>query len=155
MNLEGINYDTGIPTTHNIFSHETFNPQLVQREIEMIKNDLHSEALDVVAECAKAAKERRGSASQLVFVTGVELSAFMRGFLEGETAMQRLGTVINPLRLLKSTILKGSFHKWLNDFLSQATALIKNLSTRLRTFTKKMIARTSGKEQEGKLAREI
>ncbi len=164
MNFKGINYDTGIPTTHNTFSRETFDPPQVQREIEIIKNDLHcnairisgqrlerllltaeialgqglevwfspsladwtqTDALEVLEGCAKAIEELRGQTSQIVFVTGVELSAFMSGFLEGETAMQRLGTLINPLRLIKSTILKGSFHKRLNAFLSQATARVR------------------------------
>lgn len=139
-------------------------PLIVQREIEIIKNDLHcnairvsgqnlerlvlaakvalgqglevwfspsladrteAEALKVLAECAQAAEELRRQTPQIVFVAGVELSAFMRGFLEGETAMQRLGTLINPLRLIKSTILKGSFQKKLNGFLSKSTTLIR------------------------------
>ena len=49
----------------------------------------------------------------------------MRGLLEGDTPMERLGTLINPLRLIKSTIWKGSFHKKLNSFLSKATTVIR------------------------------
>jgi hypothetical protein len=164
MRLKGINYDTGITTTQNTLSRESLDPPIVQREIEIIKNDLHcnaicisgqsleslvlaakialrqglevwfspslaerteAEALKVLAECAQAAEDLRRESAQIVFVAGVELTAFMRGFLEGETAMQRLGTLINPLQLIKSTILKGSFHKKLNTFLSKATPLIR------------------------------
>ena len=164
MNLKGINYDTGIPTTHHTFSRETFEPHIVRREIEVIKNDLHcnairisgqnlerlvlaarvalgqgiqvwfspsladrteADALEILSECAQAAEDLRGGSSQVVLVAGTELTAFMRGFLERETAAQRLGTLIDPLRLIRSTIMKGSFHKKLNSFLSKATARIR------------------------------
>jgi hypothetical protein len=164
MNFKGINYDVGTPTTHNSLTREVFDPLLVRREIEIIKNDLHCnairisgqslerltsaaqfaieqglevwfsptlpdaaqlETLQYLAECAQAAEGLREQSPQIVMILGVELTAFMRGFLEGETPMQRLGTLINPLRLIKSTILKGSFHKNLNAFLSKATALVR------------------------------
>ena len=164
MNYKGINYDVGIPTTHGTLSRETFDPQIVRREIEIIRNDLHcnairisgqdldrlivagnlaieqgldvwfspsladateTETLKYFAECATAAEQLRQQAPTTVFITGVELSAFMQGLLEGDTPMKRLGTLINPLSLIKSTIFKGSFHKKLNRFLSKATTLVR------------------------------
>ena len=164
MNYKGINYDTGTPTTHGTLSRETFDPSIVQREIEIIKNDLHCNAIRITgtqverlaqagnyaighgldvwfspstpdisqeevlkyfAKCAQAAERLRTDSSKVVFVTGLELSAFMPGLLEGNTPMERLNTLMNPLRLIKSTIFKGSFHKNLNAFLSKATTLVR------------------------------
>jgi hypothetical protein len=164
MNHKGINYDVGTPTTHGTWSRETFDPVIVRREIEIIKNDLHcnairisgqslerlslaakfaleqglevwfspslpdadqQETLKYLGECAQAAEQLRQPGSQIVFVVGVELSAFMRGLLDGDTPVRRLGTLMNPLRLIKSTILKGSYHKNLNKFLLKATTLVR------------------------------
>ena len=164
MNFKGINYDVGIPTTHGTLSRETFDPSIIRREIEIIKSDLHcnavrvsgqslgrlelaskialekglgvwfsqslldateQETLEYFSECAQAAEQLRQQGSNIVFITGVELTAFMRGFLEGDTPLERLGTLMNPLQLIKSTILKGSFHKKLNNFLSKATTVIR------------------------------
>lgn len=164
MNYKGINYDAGVSTTHGTLSRETFDPQIVRREIEIIQNDLHcnairisgqdierlilagnfaiqqgldvwfspslpdateEETLKYFAECARAAEDLRKQSPTTVFVTGVELTAFMRGLLEGDTPMQRLSTLMNPLRLIKSTITKGSFHKNLNLFLSKAVEVVR------------------------------
>jgi len=83
------------------------------------------ETLKYFTECAQAAESLRQQSSRIVFITGVELSAFMQGLLEGDTSMRRLSTLINPLRLIKSTIIKGSFHKNLNVFLAKAVALVR------------------------------
>lgn len=164
MNRKGVNYDTGTPTLQNTLTRPTFDPQIIQREINIIKNDLHcnairitgqsldrlvtasqfalqqglevwfsptlhnvfpSEALNFLTQCAQAAEQLRHINPNLAFVTGVELSAFMHGFLEGNTPMQRLGVLMNPFKLIKSTLLKGSYHKNLNKFLAQATSHIR------------------------------
>jgi hypothetical protein len=164
MNIKGITYDVGTPTTHSTLSRETFDPRIVRREIEIIRNDLHcnairihgqdverlvlagnfaiqqgldvwfspslpdgteDETLNYFAECASAAEHLRQQSPTTVSIAGVELSAFMKGLLEGDTPMQRLGTLINPLHLIKSTIIKGSFHKNLNSFLGKATTGIR------------------------------
>jgi hypothetical protein len=83
------------------------------------------ETLKYFVECAQAAEQLRQHAPKIVFIVGVELTAFMRGLLEGDTPLERLSTLMNPLRLIKSTILQGSFHKKLNTFLSKATALVR------------------------------
>ena len=164
MNIKGINYDVGTPTTHGTLSRETFDPRIVKREIEIIHHELHcnairisgqdvdrlilagnfaieeglevwfspslpdatqEETLKYFAKCADAAENLRQQSPTTVFITGVELSAFMQGLLEGDTPMRRLSTLINPLRLIKSTIVKGSFHKNLNVFLTKAVALVR------------------------------
>lgn len=164
MKFKGINYDIGTSTTHGTISRQIFAPLIIRREIEIIKNDLHCNAIRISGEsierlefaadlalkqglevwfspslpnatqqetleyfvaCAQVAEKLRQQALKIVFITGVELTAFMRGLLEGNTPMQRLGTLMNPLRLIKSTVLKGSFHKNLNAFLLKATTLIR------------------------------
>ncbi len=164
MNYKGINYDVGTSTTHGTISRESFEPLIIRREIEIIKSDLHcnairisgesierlelaarfaleqglevwfspslpnateQETLKYFVECAQIAEKLRQKSPKIVFITGVELTAFMRGFLEGDTPMKRLGTLMNPFKLIRSTILKGSFHKNLNTFLLKATALIR------------------------------
>jgi hypothetical protein len=164
MKIKGINYDVGIPTTHGTLSRETFDPQTVRREIEIIRNDLHcnairisgqdmerlalaggfaiqqglevwfspslpdatpQETLNYFAECAEVAEQLREQSANTVFVTGVELSAFMQGLLVGHTPMERLSTLLHPLRLIRSTISKGSFQKNLNKFLAEAVGLVR------------------------------
>lgn len=161
MKYYGIHYDVGTPTTHGGLTRATFDPLIVEREISIIKDDLHCNAIRIAGEsierlimasqyalslglkvwfspslqnatpsttlaylqdCAAAAETLRlqSPSTELVFLLGVELSAFMRGLLEGTTPVERLQTLMNPLRLLKSTVLKGSFHQHLNEFLAQA-----------------------------------
>lgn len=90
-----------------------------------LPNATEQETLKYFAECAQIAEKLRQQSPNIVFITGVELSAFMRGLLEGDTPMKRLGTLMNPFKLIRSTILKGSFHKNLNTFLLKATTLIR------------------------------
>ena len=164
MKIKGINYDVGTPTTPGSLSREEFDPQIVRREIEIIRNDLHSNAIRIYgrdvdrlvlagnlaieqglevwfspslpdatteetltyfAECAEAAERLRQQSPSLVFITGVELSAFMQGLLEGDTPMHRLGTLIHPLKLIRSTLSKGSFQRGLNKFLAEAVHLVR------------------------------
>jgi hypothetical protein len=47
MNIKGITYDVGTPTTHSTLSRETFDPRIVRREIEIIRNDLHCSAIRI------------------------------------------------------------------------------------------------------------
>ena len=48
MNRKGINYDVGTLTvTKDSSSRETFDPLLVQREIDIIKNDVHCTAIRI------------------------------------------------------------------------------------------------------------
>jgi hypothetical protein len=83
------------------------------------------ETLAYFTECAKAAEKLRMIYTNIIFVTGCELTFFMKGLVDGETAFDRMSTLMRPWRLIKSTILKGSFNKRLNAFLSKATTVVR------------------------------
>ncbi|WJH36983.1 hypothetical protein N6H14_15645 [Paenibacillus sp. CC-CFT747] len=83
------------------------------------------ETLAHYAECAKAMEKLRKKTPKIVFVAGWELSFFMKGLVTGDTAFDRIRTVMNPFRLLMSTIRLGSFHKRLNAFLRKAAAVVR------------------------------
>jgi len=61
----------------------------------------------------------------MIFVVGCELTFFMQSLVAGKTALERMNTFMKPWRLLKSTLVKGSFNKRLNAFLAQATAIVR------------------------------
>ncbi|WP_236860091.1 abortive infection protein [Candidatus Formimonas warabiya] len=162
---KGVNYDVGTFTRgKESSSRDKFEPDIVQRELEIIKSDLHcnairisgqdiarltmaaesalelglevwfspsfvdaneQETLSYLAECAKAAEQLRVQSPHIVFVIGCELTFFMKGLVEGNTTFDRINTFMKPWRLLKSTLLKGSFNKRLNCFLSQATTVVR------------------------------
>lgn len=165
MNRKGINYDIGTFTRgKESSSRDIFDPAIVQREMEIIKNDLHcnavrisgqdigrltaaseyalqqglevwfspafvdaneQEMLPYFTECAKAAEKLRLLSPKIVFIVGCELTFFMKGLVDGDTAFDRINTFMKPWRLLKSTLLKGSFNKRLNAFLSKATTVVR------------------------------
>jgi hypothetical protein len=83
------------------------------------------ETLTYFAECATAAEKLRIQSPHIIFIAGCELTFFMKGFLDGDTAYDRIQTMMKPWRLLKSTILRGSFHKRLNVFLAKAAVVVK------------------------------
>ncbi|WP_413305802.1 hypothetical protein AA0X95_04440 [Bacillus sp. 1P10SD] len=161
---KGINYDVGTFTRgKGSSSRDTFNPTIVKREIEIIRNDLHCNAIRIsgqdlarlslaseialqqglevwfspalvdgteqetliyFAECAKIAEKLRKQSPNIIFVAGCELTFFMKGLVMGETSFDRINTFMSPWKLLKNTILKGSYHKRLNAFLSNAVKVI-------------------------------
>ncbi|HSW91723.1 MAG TPA: hypothetical protein VLG09_03700 [Candidatus Saccharimonadales bacterium] len=47
MKRKGINYDVGIEFFKEYMSRPSFNPKVVHREIEIIKNDLHCNAIRI------------------------------------------------------------------------------------------------------------
>jgi hypothetical protein len=162
---KGINYDVGTFTRgKESSSRDIFEPAIVQREMEIIKNDLHCNAIRIsgqdvdrlriaseyalqqglevwfspafidaneqetliyFAECAKVAEKLRMQSTRVIFVAGCELTFFMKGLVDGDTAFDRIHTMMKPWRLLKSTIRKGSFHKRLNAFLSKAANVVR------------------------------
>jgi len=165
LQRKGINYDVGTFTRGNASSsRDFFEIAIVKREIEIIKTDLHcnairisgkdinrlslaaefaiqqglevwfspslvdgteQETLQYFAECAKAAEKLRKMSPHVIFIAGCELTFFMKGLVAGETSFDRIATFMSPWKLLKSTILKGSFNKRLNRFLSKAVKVIK------------------------------
>jgi hypothetical protein len=60
-------------------------------------------------------------------VAGCELTFFMKGLVDGETSFDRMGTFMKPWRLLKSTLVKGSYNKRLNRFLSGTVSDIREV----------------------------
>lgn len=165
MHRKGINYDVGTLTvSKESSSRERFDPLIVQREIEIIKNDLHCTAIRIsgqdltrlllaseyalrqglevwfsprwidateqemlayLAECAEAAEQLRQQFPQIIFVVGCELTFFLQGLVDGNTALERMQTCMKPWRLLKSTLRKGPFNKRLNAFLARAAAVVR------------------------------
>lgn len=165
INRKGINYDIGTFTRgKESSSRDIFDPAVVQREMEVIKNDLNctavrisgqdiarltiaaecalkhglevwfspalidaneQETLAYFIECAEAAEKLRLKSSHVIFVAGCELTFFMKGLVDGDTSFDRITTFMKPLRLLKSTIVRGSFHKRLNAFLLKATTAVR------------------------------
>ncbi len=83
------------------------------------------ETLEYLEECATAAEGLRHGSGDLVFVIGCELTFFMKGLVEGETSFDRMGTFMKPSRLMRSTILKGSYNRRLNSFLERAVRVIR------------------------------
>jgi hypothetical protein len=162
---KGINYDVGtFARGKESSSRDFFEPNIVKREMEIIKNELNcnsirisgqnierltiaaeyalvqglevwfspslvdadeEETLNYFTECAKAAEGLRKQWPNVIFVSGCELTFFMKGLVEGNTAFDRINTFMKPWKLLKSTILKGSFNKLLNAFLLKANIVIR------------------------------
>ncbi|MBO9610806.1 MAG: hypothetical protein J7639_32950 [Paenibacillaceae bacterium] len=81
--------------------------------------------LAYLTDCAKAAESLRQKSPNVIFVTGCELSLFMKGFIAGETAAERMQTMMKPWRLLASSLRRGSFHRRLNAFLTRAADAIR------------------------------
>jgi hypothetical protein len=167
MKRKGINYDVGTYTSKDSSSREKFDHAVVQREISIIKNDLHcsairisgqdlgrllfatecalqqglevwfspasinatpSEMLDYFRECARAVEElrtRQADRPDIVFVTGTELTFFMKGLVLGDSPAERMQAFIKPWRLIKSAVQIGSFDKNLNRFLADATKAVR------------------------------
>lgn len=88
-------------------------------------NATQPETLAYFTACAKAAEALRQQSPQIVFVAGCELTFFMQGLVSGPTVFDRMQTFAKPWRLIKSTVLKGSFNTGLNAFLLQATSVIR------------------------------
>jgi hypothetical protein len=165
LKRKGINYDVGTFTKgKESSSRDKFDPAIVKREMEIIKNDLHCNAVRISGQeisrlvmasefaiqqglevwfspayidadeqetlsyfgvCAKAAEKLRTQSPDVVFVAGCELTFFMKGLVDGDTAFDRISTFMKPWRLLKSSIRNGSFNKRLNAFLSKAATVIR------------------------------
>lgn len=138
MRGRGMTYDTGFVRTGRI-SRTDYDPQVVRRELAVIRDDLHCNAVHIIGgdpdrlelaaryaaelglevwfspyplemtedeirrlfeECADLAERLRLSGAEIVFVAGVELSIMNRGFLPGESPMERVDFLLStPERL--------------------------------------------------------
>ena len=165
MRARGINYDTGFiaqPHKPNAFStHEPFDPDVVRRELKIIRDDLHctavritggdpdrleitarhaaelglevwfspftcdlttDELLDFLADCAERAERIRHAGTEVVFLTGAELSLFTAGFLPGPTIEERLEILKKPGELRPAM---AGVPALLNEFLSRAVQVVR------------------------------
>ncbi|HEX6555613.1 MAG TPA: hypothetical protein VF026_22820, partial [Ktedonobacteraceae bacterium] len=80
------------------------------------------ELLDFLADCAERAERLRRQGTEVVFVTGAELSLFTVGFLPGETLKERLDLLAAPHRLRE---LLPQVPTRINDFLGKAAARVR------------------------------
>lgn len=133
MRARGMTYDTGF-VLHGRVSPPHLDPGVVRRELTVIRDDLHCNAVQVIGgdpgrlelaagiaaalglevwftpypleldpqqvlalfrDCAGRAERLRLGGAEVVFVTGVELSVMNRGFLPGESPMDRIGQLMS------------------------------------------------------------
>jgi hypothetical protein len=158
MQYKGINYDVGTRTVAGGLTREIFDVDIVTREIEIIRSELHCNAIRIsgvhierivkAAEIAlkmeltvwfssslqyenqektfrylllsaAAAEKLRAEFSNLIFVTGFELSLFTSGFVKGATGEERLKALFTSVSLIKNALgIKRTYNKRLNKFLS-------------------------------------
>ena len=83
MHRKGINYDVGIFLTPDSPSRETFDPAIVQREMEIIKNEVHCNAIRITGQDVG----RLTTAAECALRQGLEvwLSPFWVNATEQET----------------------------------------------------------------------
>ena len=137
MRIKGITYDTGFINS-GVSTKESFEPNVVKREMHIIKNDLHCNAVRItggdadrleiaaqlaageglevwyspvtcgltmdelmrfLVDCAERAEGIRSKGSEVVFLTGSEISLFNKGFFEGETLGERLDLIKDLAKL--------------------------------------------------------
>jgi hypothetical protein len=128
VRAKGITFDTGF-VRDGRNSLERFDPDLARRELTIIRDDLHCNAVHIVGcdpkrlelasriaaelglevwfspypldltpgeilalfvDCAERAERLRTAGTEVVFVTGVELSIMNRGFVDGDRIDDRL-----------------------------------------------------------------
>ncbi len=160
MRGKGISYSTGCFTVGD-HSDDDFDPDLVTRELRIIREDLHctavrviggdpdrleyasmqaaaaglevwfcpftldlttDELLDLFADCAERAERLRQHGSDVIFVTGAELSLLAKGFLPGDTFNERLALLSEPQRLRG---VLPEMYAALNAFLGQAVRIVR------------------------------
>jgi len=160
MRGKGITFDTGFFSA-GTSTREPFDAEIVRREMRIIRDDLHcnavrvtggdperlkiaatyaadaglevwvcpftngltqDELLDLLADCAEHAERLRRSGSEVVMLTGSELSLFTVGFLPGGTLQERLALVADPLRV---RAIIGEVRVRINDFLRRAVDVVR------------------------------
>jgi hypothetical protein len=154
-------YDTGF-VRHGKISREDFDPVVVRRELTIIRDDLHCNAVQIIggdperlelagrcaaelglevwfspyplelapaeilllfADCAERAERLRKGGTEVVFVTGVELSVMNREFMPGGSVGERLALLLDdPAR--RAANLAGVRAR-VGDFLRTAVAAVR------------------------------
>ncbi|WP_329253480.1 hypothetical protein OG417_10735 [Actinoallomurus sp. NBC_01490] len=157
----GITYDTGFRPGGRL-SRERFDDETVRREMRVIADRLHCEAVRVTGddperlavagryaaeaglevwfspfpcdqapeamlrlfeECAGHAEDLRRGGTEVVFVTGCELSLFAAGFLPGEDVYRRIHGVMSGAPEVVAAF-PGIARK-VNDFLAEAAGAVR------------------------------
>lgn len=157
----GVTYDTGFVNAGTT-TREPFDPDIVAREMRVIRDDLHCSAvritggvpdrleiaaqhaaaagldvwfspftcdlttyelLDVLADCAGRAERLRQRGTEVVFVTGAELSLFTAGFLPGDHAVERIELLMGGDPRSRAAI--GALAPTINEFLGRAVAVVR------------------------------
>src|SRR6266496_1871158 len=140
MRGKGITFDTGFLSA-GTSTREPFDPEVVRREMRVIRDDLNCNAVRVtggyadrlklaatyaadagLADCAEHAEQLRRNGAEVVMLTGSELSLFTTGFLPGETLAERLALVADPLRVRPMIKEVGAR---INDFLRRAVDVVR------------------------------
>lgn len=144
MRARGMTYDTGF-VVHGQPSREHFDPAVVRRELAVIRDDLHCNAVQIIGlevwfspypleldpepiltlfrDCAERAERLRQRGAAVVFVAGVELSVMNRGFLSGDSPEERVEHLMRrPERRAEAMRELGSR---INAFLREAAATVR------------------------------
>jgi hypothetical protein len=92
-------------------------------------HDLEADAaLDVIAEVARAAERLRGAGPRVGVLVGCELSLFMRGFVPGDTLMERVSVFRRPWRLVPFMVREGSPKRRLDAFLRRSVTVVRGIT---------------------------
>jgi hypothetical protein len=160
MRGKGITFDTGFLSA-GTSTRERFEPEVVRREMRIIRDDLHcnavrvtggypdrleiaaihaadaglevwfcpftngltqDELLALLADCAGRAERLRRRGTEVVLLTGSELSLFTAGFLPAETLAERLALVADPVRVRPMI---GEVRARMNQFLRRAVDVVR------------------------------
>ena len=160
MRIKGITYDTGFINS-GVSTKEKFEPNLVKREMHIIKNDLHCNAVRItggdadrleiaaqlaaaegleiwycpftcdltkdelisfLVDCAERAEGIRLKGTEVVFLTGSEISLSNKGFFQGDTLSERLELIKEPVKLKEQI---PQVRNRVNEFLSNAVQLVR------------------------------
>jgi hypothetical protein len=160
MRAKGMGYDTGFRTSGS--DGRPVEPAVVRRELEIIRDDLHCNAvrligndldpmelvagdaadlglevwfspypmeldgaqlLEHLADAAERTERLRGWGAEVVFVAGAELSLFNRGFLPGDSLMERTTGLLN--RDTHTMAQLASLPSRMNGFLAQAVRVVR------------------------------
>jgi hypothetical protein len=160
MRIKGITYDTGF-INNGITTKILFDPNIVKREMQIIRNDLHCNAvritggdhdrLEIASQLAAAsglqvwycpftcdltkdellhflddaaarAEKLRKRGSEVVFVTGSEISLFTKGFFSGANLAERLSLLKDPMKLREQI---PNVQKEMRQFLAEVVAIAR------------------------------
>jgi hypothetical protein len=160
MRIKGITYDTGFINS-GISTRDNFESNIVKREMHIIKNDLHcnavritggdadrlevaarlavaeglevwycpftcnlttDELLNFLVDSAERAERIRSKGSEVIFITGSEISLFNKSFFQGETLSERLDLIKEPAKLREQI---PTVRNRMKEFLAKAVQLVR------------------------------